>query len=295
METVLQGKSATIKMAVVTLLARGHLLIEDIPGVGKTTLAFALAKSIDCSFRRIQFTSDLLPSDILGITMFNQETRSFEFREGPIFSNIVLADEINRTNPKTQSALLEAMNEKKVSIEKNTLLLPDPFMVIATQNPIEYQGTFPLPESQLDRFMLHLTIGYPTPEYEKQAVLMQDSFSLLEDLQPVLSRQEIVGMQREVDSVFCEDSVVDYLMKIVAATRDHPAIRLGASTRSAQFFLKAVKAHAFCEGRDFILPDDVKQLAPLVLAHRIILKTRKYLADAEMLVREMLEKIPVPM
>ncbi|MHB8881829.1 MAG: AAA family ATPase [Thermodesulfovibrionales bacterium] len=295
METVLQGKSAAIKMAVVTLLARGHLLIEDIPGVGKTTLAFALAKSTDCSFRRIQFTSDLLPSDILGITMFNQETGHFEFREGPIFSNIVLADEINRTNPKTQSALLEAMNEKKVSIEKNTLLLPDPFMVIATQNPIEYQGTFPLPESQLDRFMLHLTIGYPTPEYEKRAVLMQDSFSLMEDLQPVLARQEIVRMQQVADAVYCEDSVVDYLMQIVAATRDHTAIRLGASTRGAQFFLKAVKAHACCEGRDFILPDDVKQLAPLVLAHRIILKTRKYLADAEMLVRDMVEKIPVPL
>ncbi len=294
MESIIRGKADAVRMALVTLLGRGHLLIEDIPGVGKTTLASALAKSTDCSFRRIQFTSDLLPTDIIGVTIFNQETRDFEFREGPVFSNIVLADEINRTNPKTQSALLEAMSEKKVSVERHTLMLPDPFMVIATQNPIEYHGTFPLPESQLDRFMLHLTIGYPSPEYERQAILSQSSFDLLEYLRPVVSRQEIVRMQEEAEKVFTDDSVVDYLMQIVAATRDHPAIRLGASTRGAQFLLSAVRAHAYYEGRDFVSPDDVKVLAPLVLGHRIILKSRRALSEAELVIRDIVGGVPVP-
>lgn len=294
METIIQGKADAIKMAIVTLLGKGHLLIEDIPGVGKTTLASALAKSTECTFRRIQFTSDLLPTDIIGVTIFNQETRDFEFRQGPVFSNIVLADEINRTNPKTQSALLEAMSEKKVSVERHTYVLPDPFMVIATQNPIEYHGTFPLPESQLDRFMLHITIGYPSPEYERKAILRQSSFVLLEDLRPVVSRQEIVRMQDEAEKVFADDSVVDYLMRIVADTRNHPAIRLGASTRAAQFFLSAVRAHAYYEGRDYISPDDVKALAPLVLGHRIILKSRKAVAEADLLIRDIIEGLPVP-
>jgi MoxR-like ATPase len=294
METIIQGKADAVKMAVVTLLGKGHLLIEDIPGVGKTTLASALAKSTECTFRRIQFTSDLLPTDIIGVTIFNQETRDFEFRQGPLFSNIVLADEINRTNPKTQSALLEAMSEKKVSVERHTFVLPDPFMVIATQNPIEYHGTFPLPESQLDRFMLHITIGYPSPEYEKQAILVQSSFVLLEDLRPVVSRQEIVRMQDEAEKVFTDDSVVDYLMQIVSGTRNHPAIRLGASTRGAQFFLSAVRAHAYYEGRDYISPDDVKALAPLVLGHRIILKSRRTVAEAELIIRDIVEGLPVP-
>ncbi|MGC2061453.1 MAG: MoxR family ATPase [Thermodesulfovibrionales bacterium] len=294
METIIQGKADAVKMAIVTLLGKGHLLIEDIPGVGKTTLASALAKSTECTFRRIQFTSDLLPTDIIGVTIFNQETRDFEFRQGPVFSNIVLADEINRTNPKTQSALLEAMSEKKVSVEGHTFVLPDPFMVIATQNPIEYHGTFPLPESQLDRFMLHITIGYPSPEYERQAILRQSSFVLLEDLSPVVSRQEIIRMQDEAEKVFADDSVVDYLMQIVSGTRDHPAIRLGASTRGAQFFLSAVRAHAYYEGRDFINPDDVKALAPLVLGHRIILKSRKAVAEAELIIRDIAEGLPVP-
>lgn len=294
METILRGKSDAVKMAIVTLLGKGHLLIEDIPGVGKTTLASALARSTDCSFRRIQFTSDLLPTDILGVSIFNQETRDFEFRQGPVFSNIVLADEINRTNPKTQSALLEAMSEKKVSVERHTFLLPDPFMVIATQNPSEYHGTFPLPESQLDRFMLHLTIGYPSPEFERQAVLGRSSFVLLEQLSPVVSRQEISRMQADVEKVFTEDSVVSYLMQIVAATRTHPSVRLGASTRGAQFFLSAVKAHAYYEGRDYISPGDVKTLAPLALGHRIILKSRITVAEAEQVIRDIAESLPVP-
>ncbi|MEJ2682900.1 MAG: MoxR family ATPase [Candidatus Sulfobium sp.] len=294
LDSVIKGKSAAVKMAIVTLIAGGNLLIEDIPGVGKTTLAFALAKVTDCSFRRIQFTSDLLPSDILGISIFNREKHEFEFRPGPVFSNIVLADEINRTNPKTQSALLEAMNEKKVTVERRTYRLPAPFMVIATQNPVEYHGTFPLPESQLDRFMMHIKLGYPAPEYEKKAVLDRPSFQLLEKMEPVISRHEILSMQEEAGRVKVEESLVDYLMNIITVTRRHEKIRLGVSTRGAQFFLQAIKAHAFYEGRDYALPGDVKELAPLVLGHRLILKAKNFISDAERIVDEMLEKIPVP-
>ncbi len=294
LDSIIKGKSAEVKMALVALLGGGNLLIEDIPGVGKTTLAFALARSTDCSFQRIQFTSDLMPSDIVGISIFNQESREFEFKPGPIFANIVLADEINRTSPKTQSALLEAMNEKKVSVDRKTFSLPEPFMVIATQNPIEYHGTFPLPESQLDRFMMHIKLGYPSAEYEKAAVVEQTSFQLLEKMDPVISKDEIVIMQREVDRVTVEESLVDYLMQVVAETRVHDKIRLGVSTRGAQFFLRAAKAHAYYEGRAFAVPDDIKELAPLVLGHRLILKTGKFISDAEMIVKELVEKIPVP-
>ncbi|MEJ2696980.1 MAG: MoxR family ATPase [Candidatus Sulfobium sp.] len=294
MDSVIKGKSAAVKMAIVTLIGRGNLLIEDVPGVGKTTLAFALARATDCSFQRIQFTSDLLPTDILGISIFNQEKREFEFKPGPVFSNIVLADEINRTNPKTQSALLEAMNEKKVTVERKTYGLPAPFMVIATQNPMEYHGTFPLPESQLDRFMMHIKLGYPSPDYEKQAVLDRPSFQLLEVMEPVISRREIVSMQDEAGRVKVEESLVDYMMSIIAGTRKHEKIRLGVSTRGAQFFLQAIKAHAFYEGRDYALPDDIKELAPLVLGHRLILKTKNFISDAEQIISEILERIPVP-
>lgn len=294
MDSIIRGKSAAVKMAIVTLIGGGNLLIEDVPGVGKTTLAFALAKSTDCSFQRIQFTSDLLPSDILGVSIFNQEKREFEFRPGPVFSNIVLADEINRTNPKTQSALLEAMNEKKVSVERRTFRLPDPFMVIATQNPVEYHGTFPLPESQLDRFMVHIKLGYPAREYEKRAILDRPSFQLLDGMEPVISRHEILAMQGEAARVTVEESLVDYLMNVISGTRRHEKIRLGVSTRGAQFFLQAVRAYAFYEGRDYVLPDDIKELAPLVLGHRLILKTKSFISDAEQIVGEILEEIPVP-
>ncbi|MEW6107656.1 MAG: MoxR family ATPase [Nitrospirota bacterium] len=281
-------------MAIVTLLGRGNLLIQDVPGVGKTTLAFALARATDCSFQRIQFTSDLMPTDIIGVSILNPETREFEFKPGPIFSNIVLADEINRTNPKTQSALLEAMNEKRVSVDRKTFGLPEPFMVIATQNPLEYHGTFPLPESQLDRFMMHVSLGYPAPEYEKIAISGQSSFKLLENMSHVVSKKEILRMQEEADMVYIEESLLDYLMRIITATRTHDKIRLGASTRGAQFLVRAAKAHAYYEGRDFVLPDDIKALAPLVLGHRLILKTRAFISDAEIIVNEILEKIPVP-
>lgn len=293
-ESVIRGKGAAVKMAIVTMLGKGNLLIEDVPGVGKTTLAFALARATNCSFQRIQFTSDLMPTDIIGISIFNQDTREFEFRPGPLFSNIVLADEINRTNPKTQSALLEAMNEKKVSVDRKTFRLPDPFMVIATQNPVEYHGTFPLPESQLDRFMMHIKLGYPAPAYEKMAVLEKPSFQLLEKMRPVITKQEIIRMQNETENIAVDDSLMDYLLQIVTETRRHDKVRLGVSTRGAQFFLRAVKACAYYEGRAYALPDDVRELAPLVLGHRLILKTRKFMSDAEAVVTEIIEKIPVP-
>ncbi len=291
---VLRGKDTAIKMAIVCLLGKGNLLIEDVPGVGKTTLAFALAKATDCTFQRIQFTSDMMPSDIIGVSIYSNETGEFEFKAGPLFCNIILADEINRTNPKTQSALLEAMNEKKVTVERKTFRLPDPFMVIATQNPMEYHGTFPLPESQLDRFMMRIILGYPAPEYEKIAVVEEPSFRQLERIAPVVSRHDILGMQQEADKVRVEDSLVDYMMEIVSATRRDERVRLGASTRGAQFFFSAVKAHAYYEGRDFAVPDDIKRLAPLLLGHRLILKNKKYFSEAERLVREIVEKVPVP-
>jgi MoxR-like ATPase len=293
-DSVIKGKSAPVKMSIVTLLARGNLLIQDVPGVGKTTLASALAKATNCSFQRVQFTSDLMPADITGVSIFNPEEREFEFKPGPIFSNIVLADEINRTNPKTQSALLEAMNEKTVSVDKKTYSLPEPFMVIATQNPIEYHGTFPLPESQLDRFMIHIKLGYPAPEYERMAIMARSSFKLLEKIDPVISKHEILRMQKEAEKILIDDSLVDYILQIVTETRKHEKIRLGISTRGAQFFHEAAKAHAYYEGRNYVTPDDIKTLAPLVLGHRLILKTKKFISDAEAIIYEIVNKIAVP-
>jgi MoxR-like ATPase len=293
-ESVIRGKSSAIKMSVVALLGRGHLLLEDVPGVGKTTLAFTLAKATNCSFQRIQFTSDLMPTDIIGVNIYNPDSREFEFRSGPIFANIVLADEINRTNPKTQSALLEAMNERRVSIERKTYTLPEPFMVIATQNPIEYHGTFPLPESQLDRFMMHIKLGYPGAEYEKQVMLGQTSFEFIESMGPVISSSEIIRMQRDVDRIKVDDSLLNYIIYIIKETRQNEKVRLGVSPRGGQFLLKVAKATAYYEGRDYIVPEDIKETAPLVLGHRIILKTRTYISDAERVIEEILEKIPVP-
>lgn len=293
-ESVIRGKPEVITMAIVTLLARGNLLIEDVPGVGKTTLAYALAKATDCAFHRIQFTSDMMPSDIIGVSIYNPESREFEFKPGPVFANIVLADEINRTSPRTQSALLEAMNERKITVDRQTLMLPDPFMVIATQNPIEYHGTFPLPESQLDRFMMQIRLGYPDLEHEKRAVADQSGFALIEKLSPAVTKTDILKMQEAVDAVTVEETVMDYLMQIITATRNDGRVRLGSSTRGAQFLLKVAKALAYYSGRDFIVPDDVKRLAPSVLGHRLILKTRKGISDAEDVVRDMAESIPVP-
>ncbi len=293
-DSVIKGKQDAVKMAIVTLLGRGHLMIEDVPGVGKTTLAFTLAKATNCSFQRIQFTSDMLPTDIIGVSIYNPDTKNFDFKQGPIFANIVLADEINRTSPKTQSALLEAMNEKRVSVDRKTYTLPEPFMVIATQNPIEYHGTFPLPESQIDRFMMHIKLGYPETAYEKQALVGQSSLEFLEDMQPVITGDEILRMQKMVDAVKVDGSLLDYLMDVINATRNDDKIRLGASTRGAQFLLKAAKANAFYEGRDYVVPEDIKDLAPTVLGHRLILKARTSIYDAEVIMKEILERIAVP-
>jgi MoxR-like ATPase len=293
-DSVIKGKSEAVKMAIVALLGKGNLLIEGVPGVGKTTLAYALAKATDCSFQRIQFTSDLMPADIIGVSIYNAESREFEFKPGPLFSNIVLADEINRTNPKTQSALLEAMNEKRISVDRKTFVLPEPFMVMATQNPQEFHGTFPLPESQLDRFMMHIKLGYAAPEHERQAIRSQTSFHLLDSLDHVVTKAEIIEMQAEAAMVTVDESVMDYLMEIISSTRRHEKIRLGASTRGAQFLLKAAKAHAYYEGRKYVVPDDIKVLAPLVLGHRIILKSNKFISDAEMIVHEIMDATSVP-
>jgi len=292
---IIKGKSDVIRYAIGSLLAKGHLLIEDVPGVGKTTLAFSLAKAIDCAFQRVQFTSDLLPSDIIGVNIYNPETREFEFRQGPLFSNIVLADEINRTSPKTQSALLEAMSERRVSIERKTYHLPEPFMVIATENPMEYHGTFPLPESQLDRFMMHLKIGYPEPEHEKEVLTDMLEFETIDRMDHVLTGSDIVRIQKDVSSLRMNTDILDYVLEIVQRTRNDERIRLGVSTRGAQFLMKASQAIAYIYGRDYVLPEDVKEVAPLVLGHRIILKSRTYFSDADEIIRDIAGQVPVPM
>ena len=292
----LRGKQKTIRHAIVCLLARGHLLIEDVPGVGKTTLALALSKALDCSFKRIQFTSDLLPSDITGVNIFNSKTGEFEFRPGPIFANIILADEINRTNPKTQSALLEAMNETRVSVDGNTFLLPEPFMVIATQNPLEQHGTYPLPESQLDRFMMSIRIGYPSPEVEKDVLKnILDSQAMLQSVPRVLGLEDVLGLQKKCSGLKVDDSIIQYVHSIAAASRAHDMISLGASTRSAQFLLRAAMAAAFYAGRDFVAPEDVKEMAPVVLAHRLVLKNgRSAQLNPVHLVKDIITGIPAP-
>lgn len=299
-ERVIKGKPRVIEMAVVCLLARGHLLIEDVPGVGKTTLAHSLARSIDCSFKRIQFTSDLLPSDILGISMFNRQKQAFEFMPGPIFANIVLADEINRTTPKTQSSLLEAMSEAQVSVDSQTYPLHQPFMVIATQNPAEYHGTFPLPESQLDRFLMRIRIGYPTPEEEKKVLDRPQSLHPAEDLQPVMTGEEVLDLQNRVEKVRLDESLMDYLLAIVLATRHSELLALGVSTRGALALCKAAKALALVRNRDYCLPDDIKEMAPIVLSHRVMLKhgqgiRGKGVDQAEHVIRDILETVSVPL
>ena len=268
---VIKGKARVIEMAVVCLLARGHLLIEDVPGVGKTTLAHSLARSLDCSFKRIQFTSDLLPSDIVGISVFNRQKQAFEFMPGPLFANIVLADEINRTTPKTQSSLLEAMSEAQISVDNHTHPLRQPFMVIATQNPAEYHGTFPLPESQLDRFLMRLRIGYPTPDEEKKVLDRPPSLHPAEEIQPVLTAQHIMDLQGQAEKVRMEDSLMDYLLAIVLATRHNDLLSLGVSTRGALALCKAAKALALVRDRTYCLPEDIKELAPTILSHRVML------------------------
>jgi len=299
-ERVIKGKPSVVELVVVALLARGHLLIEDVPGVGKTTLAHSLARSLGCSFRRIQFTSDLLPSDILGVSVFHQQKQAFEFKPGPIFAHIVLADEINRTTPKTQSSLLEAMNDAQVSVDSHTYPLPRPFMVIATQNPWEYHGTFPLPESQLDRFLMRISIGYPDPADEKKVLDRPHLLHPADELDPVLTAQEILDLQDGVEKIRLDDSLMEYLLAIVSATRRSDLLALGVSTRGAMALHKAAKGLALVRNRDYCLPDDIKELAPMVLAHRVALQggagpRGHRVEDAERVIQEIVEAVSVPL
>ena len=273
-EGVIRGKSESVELVLVTLLAGGHLLIEDVPGVGKTTLAHTLARSLDGTFQRIQFTSDLLPSDIVGVSIFNQSLAEFEFKPGPIFANIILADEINRTTPKTQSSLLEAMSEGRTTVDNRTYPLPQPFMVLATQNPIEHHGTYPLPESQLDRFMMSIRLGYPSLHEEKQILRRQTLRHPLEEVRPVLSAIDLLHLQDEVRKVHLSDLLVDYLLEIVDVTRNHEMIELGVSPRGSLTIYRAAQALAFLEQRDFCIADDIKRLVEPVFGHRLVLHPR---------------------
>ena len=274
-EKVIRGKAEVVQYCIAALLAKGHILLEDVPGVGKTTLAHALARSLSLQFQRIQFTSDLLPADIVGVTIYRQEDQQFEFVSGPIFTNVLLADEINRATPKSQSALLEAMSEGIITIEKDRLPLPNPFLVIATQNPVEHVGTYPLPESQLDRFLMKLTIGYPNANDEKKLLRAGGAHDALEHLEPVLEENEILDLQEQVAGIHVNESLVEYLMTIVQTTRTHPDVALGVSTRGALVYFKACQALAMVNGREFVVPEDVKRLAGPVLSHRILLKDRR--------------------
>jgi len=294
------GKEDVIQLALITLLARGHLLIEDVPGVGKTTLAQALAKSFHCSFQRIQFTSDLLPSDVLGVSVYNPETRDFEFRQGPIFANVVLADEINRTTPRTQSALLEAMNEAQVTVDGRTLPLPQPFLVIATQNPVEHHGTYPLPESQLDRFLMRIKMGYPSHETERQILRSRATHDPIATIEPVADVADVLSMQERVTHIKVDNSLHDYALEIVNRTRKSDQLALGVSPRGTLMLQRAAQARAFLEGRDYCLPDDFKQLAVSVFSHRVVASTRhaslqKKSETTETVLREIVESVRVPL
>ena len=294
-ERVIVGKHHEVRLALVALLCRGHLLIEDVPGTGKTVMAKAIARSLGCSFRRIQFTPDLLPSDVTGLSIYNQKTQEFEFRPGPIMSQVVLADEINRATPKTQSSLLECMEERQATIDGVTHQMPDPFLVIATQNPIEYEGTFALPEAQLDRFMLRIRLGYPQPIEEIVILDEQKRTHPLEELDEVLGVEELRGLQDAVREIYVDSTVADYIVRIVNATRTHPDVYLGASPRGSIALYRAGQALAGLLGRDYVIPDDVKALAEAALAHRLIIKTSSSIHDvqAAQVVREILDSTAI--
>ncbi len=298
-EEVMFGKHEVVKLCVAGLLARGHILIEDVPGIGKTTIAQGIARSIDCSFNRIQFTNDMLPSDILGVSILDHKTNDFEFRPGPIFASVVLADEINRTPPKTQSALLEAMSEYEISVDGRSHVLPKPFLVLATQNPIEYEGTYVLPESQLDRFILRVAIGYPPAADEIRIMRRRDSNKAIANLQPVLTAAQLIALQDRVSDVNVDDSVARYILNIVQGTREHDQIQLGASPRGSLSLFEACQARALVEGKDYVTPGDVKYMAPFVLAHRILVKSRGAdLATAarerERVIQEIVQGVEIP-
>ena len=295
-ECVIIGKHDTVTLAVIGLLCQGHLLIEDVPGVGKTMLAKAIAKSIGCAFRRIQFTPDMLPSDVTGVRIFDQKTREFVFQPGPIMAQIVLADEINRATPKTQSALLEAMEERQVTVDGQTHRLDPPFMVIATQNPIEYEGTFPLPEAQRDRFLLRISIGYPDPKTEIMILDDQQTRHPLETIEQVVGADELLAAQTEVRTVYVDDLVKNYIVDLVGQTRRHDDVYLGASPRGSLTLYRAAQARAALAGRNYAIPDDVKYLAPSALPHRMIVSPSARIKDvsAESILRDMLNSVPVP-
>jgi MoxR-like ATPase len=298
LSSALRGKPEAVTLSLACMLARGHLLIEDVPGVGKTTLAQALARSVTCTFHRLQFTSDMLPSDVLGVTIYNAHSELFEFKRGPIFTNFLLADEINRTTPRTQSALLEAMNEQQVTIDGRSHPLPRPFMVIATQNPVEHHGAYPLPESQLDRFLMRLRIGYPELESEREIVRNSESYSA-GNVQPVLSGEDVVELQNAAQRVSVDSSLIDYMLAIVGRTRTHESLSLGVSPRGSQALYRASQALALLEGRDYVIPHDVKRLAVPIFGHRVVVSTRAALAQrksdlGDRVIEEILQHVDVP-
>lgn len=298
LEKVIIGKREVIKLALSSLFAGGHLLIEDVPGTGKTTLALGIAKSIGGVFKRIQFTSDLLPSDIVGVTIYSQKTESFEFKPGPIFANIVLADEINRTTPKTQSALLESMNENQVTVDNKTYSLPKPFMVIATQNPLEIYGTYPLPESQLDRFMMRIKMGYPPPEKEREIIISHKFSRPLDQISSVINPEEVLDIQKRVKNVRISNELMDYIVEIIKRTRSSEVIKIGASPRASILFSRACQAYAFVNGRDYVIPDDIKTLVIPILVHRIIPKGKisdGRREEVEDIIKDIIFKISVPL
>lgn len=299
LRSIIRGNDEIVRMALVSILARGHLLIEGVPGVGKTTLAHALARALDCNFQRIQFTSDMLPSDVLGISVYSASEQRFDFKPGPVFTNILLADEINRTTPKTQSALLEAMNEGQVTMDGHSHPLPQPFLVVATQNPVEHHGTYPLPESQLDRFLLRVRMGYPQALNEREILRAEAGAARLEDVRPVASGADLMAMQDEVTRVKVDDSLVDYALQIVNRTRDSETLALGVSPRGSLALYRAAQAMAYLDGRKFTTPADFKNLAVPVFSHRLVVNARytstlKKSEQAETILRDILETISVP-
>ena len=295
-QRVIVGKDDVIDLAIIALLCKGHVLVEDVPGIGKTTMAKALAQSLGCTFNRIQFTPDLMPTDVLGVNFYNQKSGDFEFRAGPIFSQILLADEINRATPRTQSALLEAMGERQATIDGVTRAISEPFMVLATQNPIEMEGTFPLPEAQLDRFMLRIKLGYPSPDEESDILLRFQKDTILPALEPVTTESELRPLQDAVTTVRVDDTIRMYVVAITQASREHDGLALGASPRAALSLYKTAQAKAVLDGRDFVTPDDVKEMAETVLAHRMILTSNSRLRGRTtgMIVEEVLDSVPVP-
>jgi MoxR-like ATPase len=297
---VVKGKEEAIQMALMTLLARGHLLVEDVPGVGKTTLAHAIARSFHCTFQRIQFTSDMLPSDVIGVSVYNPVAQEFEFKPGPIFANIIVADEINRTTPKTQSALLEAMNESQITVDNHTHPLPKPFLVLATQNPIEHHGTYPLPESQLDRFLMRIRMGYPARASEKEIIRNNAGTGGAEQIPAVMDAADVIAMQESVSHVKVDESLLDYALDIIERTRQTEQLSLGVSPRGAVMLHRAAQARAFLEGRDYCLPDDFKRLIVPVFAHRVVVSSRyvstqKKSEQAESILREIVDSTRVPL